>query len=158
MDLTRRRWLELAASGGTIVGLARAVRAQSAPPSRPATPAPPQLIGEVRAALEDARQRFEARDLNGVLSYVSDRYRSAGVTKPALREHLAAMFAVYGDLRARVAVDTVQLVDSAPWVYTTGQLSGRLPLVGPAPVLSWQRQPEILRREGRAWKLFGFQD
>jgi hypothetical protein len=158
MDVTRRRCLGLAVSGAALFGLARAVGAQGAPPSRPATPAPAELITEVRATLEDARRRFEARDLNGVLSYVSERYRSAGVTKPALREHLAAMFAVYDDLRARVALDAVQLVDGAPWVYTTGQLSGRLPLVGPAPVLNWQRQPEILRREGRAWRLFGFQD
>ena len=158
MDVTRRRWLEIAASGGALVGLARAVGAQTSAPSRPATPAPADLVNEVRAALEDARRRFEARDLNGVLTYVSDRYRSAGVTKPALREHLAAMFAVYEDLRARVVLDAVQLVDGAPWVYTSGQLSGRLPRLGPAPLLSWQRQPEILRREGRAWRVFGFQD
>jgi hypothetical protein len=123
-----------------------------------ATPAPPQVAAELRAAVETARRRFEARDLAGVLASVSQQYRSAGLTKAALREHLAAMLALYPEVRARVGVDDVHIVDGLPWVYTTGELSGRLPFVGWATVLSWERQPEVARREDITWRLYGFQD
>ena len=51
-----------------------------------------------------------------------------------------------------------QVVDGAPWVYSTGEVSGRLPMVGWVTVLSWARQPEVARREGAVWRLYGFQD
>ncbi len=124
----------------------------------PAVAAPPELVNELRRGVEAARGRFEARDLNGVLAYVSDQYRSSGFTKAAVREHLTTMFSVYDELRARVTVDDVHIVNGSPWMYTTGEINGRIPLLGRAPVLSWQRQPEIVRREGTVWRLFGFQD
>jgi len=158
MTLTRRRWLALAASGVATFGGARSVAAAGATSPIPAVAAPPELVNELRAEIEAARQRFEARDVNGVLAYVSDRYRSSGFTKASVREHLTTMFSVYDQLRARVSVDQVHLVDGSPWMYTSGEVNGRLPLLGPAPVLSWQRQPEIVRREGAIWRLFGFQD
>ena len=34
----------------------------------------------------------------------------------------------------------------------------RLPLVGWVTVLSWQREPEVARRQGEVWRLVGFQD
>jgi len=157
MSLTRRRWILLL--GATVAGLLepRGARSQT-PPARVATPAPPEVATELRAAVENARRRFEARDLAGVLASVSDRYRSAGLTKPALREHLAAILALYTEVRARVGVDDVHIVDGLPWVYTTGVLSGRLPVVGWVTVLSWERQPEVTRREDTIWRLYGFQD
>jgi hypothetical protein len=80
------------------------------------------------------------------------------VTKPALREQLLALYSLYDAVRARIQVDQVQLVDGDAWVYTTGEVSGRLPIVGWVTVLSWQREPEVARRQGAAWRLIGFQD
>jgi len=108
--------------------------------------------------VEAARQRFAARDAGGVLAYVSEHYRSGGVTKGDLRQQLAAMFGLYPEMRARVTVDAVDVVDGATWLYTTGEVSGRLPLMGWMLVLAWQREPEVVRREGAQLRLFGFQD
>ena len=93
-----------------------------------------------------------------MLAYVSEQYRSAGFTKSAVRQQLLAMFGLYQELRARVSVDAVQVVDGATWLYTTGEVSGRLPLMGWMTVLTWQREPEVVRREGTQFRLFGFQD
>ena len=68
------------------------------------------------------------------------------------------MFGLYQEVRARVSVDAVQVVDGATWLYTTGEVSGRLPFMGWMPVLAWQREPEVVRREGAQLRLFGFQD
>jgi hypothetical protein len=132
--------------------------ATPAPQPRVATPAPPELITELRPIVERARQRFEARDAGGVLANVSEQYRSAGMTKAGLREQLLSMFALYDTMRVRLTVDRVQLVDGAVWVYTSGEVSGRLPLLGWMRVLAWQNEPEVARREGSAWRLVGFQD
>ena len=128
------------------------------PPARVAVPAAPEVTAEVTRLVEAARRRFEARDAGGVLAYVSEQYRSAGFTKGALRQQLLGMFGLYQELRARVSVDAVQVVDGATWLYTTGEVSGRLPLMGWMTVLTWQREPEVVRREGADLRLFGFQD
>src|SRR5262245_27170473 len=144
---------------------ARATPAPPAPaPTTPApqpkigTPAPPAVLAELRPIVESARQRFEARDAPGVLANVSERYRSGGLTKAGLREQLLSMFALYEAMRVRLTIDRVDLVDGAVWVYTSGEVTGRLPLLGWMRVLAWQGQPEVARREGAAWRLFGFQD
>src|SRR5919108_2724 len=118
----------------------------------------PDVAAELGRLVEAARQRFEARDAGGVLGYVSEHYRSAGFTKASVRQQLLAMFGLYQELRARVTVDAVEVVDGATWVYTTGEISGRLPMLGWMPVLAWQREPEVVRREGAQFRLFGFQD
>jgi hypothetical protein len=123
-----------------------------------AKPAPPEVIAELGLSVERARQRFEARDASGVLASVSEQYRSDGITKPVIRQQLLAMFALYDEMRARVAIDQVRLVDGGAWLYTSGEVSGHLPLVGWVPILTWQNQPEVARREGSAWRLFGFQN
>jgi hypothetical protein len=128
------------------------------PPARVVVPAGPDVRAEVARTVEVARQRFEARDTSGVLTYVSEGYRSAGFTKNALRQQLLTLFGLYQELRARVTVDTVEIVDGATWLYTTGEVSGRLPMMGWTPVLSWRREPEVIRREGGALRLIGFQD
>ena len=120
--------------------------------------APPAVAAEIRAAVESARARFEARDAAGVLANVSEHYRSAGVTKAVVRQQLLAMFALYEELRARVTVERVEISDSRTEFFTTGDISGRLPLVGWVTVHSWKAEPEVARREGNAWRLFGFQD
>jgi len=119
--------------------------------------APPEVVGELRPAVEHARQRFEARDAAGVLAHVSERYRSGGLTKADLRQQLLAMFSIYEALRARVRIDDVQIVDDVVWLYTSGEVTGRLPLVGWVTVLTWQNEPEVARREEAGWRLFGFQ-
>jgi hypothetical protein len=68
------------------------------------------------------------------------------------------MFALYQQLRARVTVDRIDLVDGAARVYTSGEVSGRLPFMGWVTVLTWQGEPEVARRESAGWRLFGFQD
>lgn len=128
------------------------------PVPRVATVAPPEVVSEIHQAVERARQRFEARDAGGVLGHVSERYRSNGLTKPAVRQQLLAMLGLYEAVRARVAINQVQLVDGDAWVHTSGQISGRLPFLGWMTILVWDDEPEVARREGGAWHLYGFQD
>jgi hypothetical protein len=132
--------------------------AQAPPPARIAVPAAPAIVAEVSSLVETARQRFEARDAGGVLTFVSEQYRSSGFTKAGVRQQILAMLGLYQELRARVRVDGVDVVDGATWFYTTGEISGRLPLLGWVSVLTWQREPEVVRREPGGWRLFGFQD
>lgn len=132
--------------------------AATAPATVVSTPAPPHVLAELRGAVERARQQFEARDHAGILTAVSEQYRSSGMTKAALRDQLNGMFTLYQQLRARVTVDRVEMVDGGAWVYTTGDVTGRLPVVGWVTVLTWQSEPEVARREAPGWRLFGFQD
>jgi hypothetical protein len=137
------------------VGGMSAVPAPAAPEVRPA---PPELVSELRPVVDHARQRFEARDAAGVLAHVSEQYRSGGLTKADLRQQLLAMFSLYEVLRARVRIDNVRVVDGVVWVYTSGEVTGRLPLMGWVSVLTWQNEPEVARREEAGWRLFGFQN
>lgn len=141
------------------------VTAGGAPPAAaasPATearvPAPAPVVAELGSVIEQARSRFEGRDLAGVLASVSEHYRSGGITKAAVREQIATIFALYRQLRARVTLERVDLVGGTAWVYTSGEVRGLLPLAGWVTVLSWQDEPEVARREGSRWRLFGFQD
>jgi hypothetical protein len=127
-------------------------------PAQAAQAAPADLVSELSPVIERARQRFEARDTGGVLAHVSDQYRSGGLRKADLRQQLLTMFTLYEALQARVNIDSVQSVEGAVWVYTSGEVSGRLPLMGWVTVLTWQNQPEVARREDMRWRLFGFQD
>ena len=127
-----------------------------APPPVPGSPAPEPVRRELQQALAAATQRFQAMDSAGVLGNISDRYRNGPFTKTSLREHLLTMFALYDTLRARVRVDEVRMVDGRAWVYSTGEVSGRLRGLGAwTTVLSWEREPEVAQREGSAWKLIG---
>ena len=140
-----------------LLALARVV-AMPTTPAQVAQAAPVDLVSELSPVIERARQRFEARDAGGVLAHVSDRYRSGGLRKADLRQQLLTMFTLYEALQARVHIDSVQSVEGAVWVYTSGEVSGRLPLMGWVTVLTWQNQPEVARREDLRWRLFGFQD
>jgi hypothetical protein len=130
----------------------------AAPPAGADGPPPAEVTAEIQRAVELARARFEARDLAGVLASVSEQYRSAGMTKPALREQLAAMFALYQALQARLALDRIEPVAGGVRIYTSGEVSGRLPVVGWVTVLTWHGEPEVARREATGWRLYGFQD
>jgi hypothetical protein len=130
----------------------------AAPATIPARPAPAAIVAELGALVEQARVRFEARDLASLLAAISEQYRSSGMTKADVREQLAATFALHQQIRARVTLERVHLVAGTAWVYTSGEVTGRLPLLGWVTVLSWQNEPEVARREAAGWRLFGFQD
>ena len=97
-------------------------------------------------------------DLEGVLANVSDRYRTGPLTKAVLRQQLVAMFAAYDILRAGVRIDDVRMIGDRAWVYSTGEVTGRVRWLGtPMSVLSWEREPEVAWREGGRWRLIGDQ-
>jgi hypothetical protein len=154
----RRRCLDGLAAALLTLALCASASGSSTTTPKIAYPAPPGTAEELSALVELARQRFVAKDAAGVLAHVADDYRSSGVTKAGVRQHLLTLYSLYDALRARVRVDHVEVVEGHVWFYTTGEISGRLPVVGWVPVLSWQREPEVARREGAAWRLVGFQD
>ena len=126
--------------------------------SGPGAAAPAGVVREVEAGLARAVQRFEARDVAGVLAQVSEQYRTGPITKAAIREQLLATYGLYDSVKATVRIDEVRMVGEHAWVYSTGEVSGRLRLLGtPMVFLSWERELEVVRREGGAWRLFGYQ-
>jgi hypothetical protein len=144
-------------SGGLLAVLS-AAEAQESGKGLPGAPAPRSAVLELQQALALATGRLQAMDAAGVLSYVSDRYRSDSLTKPAVREQLWALFSVYDTLRAKVHIDDVRTVGEDAWVYSTGEVSGRLRMLGTLmPVLSWTHEPEVARREQGVWRLYGNQ-
>jgi hypothetical protein len=144
---------------GSRLGVSEAMAAQqqaAEPP--PGTAAPPALVNELRAALGLAIQRFEARDVPGVLRYISERYRTGPFTKPRVQQELIAIYSVYDRVRAQVQIDEVRLVGEHAWVYSTGEILGQLPLLGTwVRFLAWERELEVARREPGGWLLFGYQ-
>jgi hypothetical protein len=129
---------------------------QSAP--TPGAVAPAGVVREVEAGLAQAVQRFEARDVAGVLAQVSEQYRTGPLTKAAIREQILATYALYDSVKANVRIDEVRMVGEHAWVYSTGEVSGRVRFLGtPIVFLSWERELEVVRREGGAWRLFGYQ-
>jgi hypothetical protein len=151
------------ALGRLLVALALAATSPAAPAAQaptpapaPGTPAPAATVSELQQTLAAATARFQAMDSPGVLAHVSDRYRNGPITKASVRDNLLAMFALYDTVRAQVRIDEVRMVDGAAWVYSTGEVTGRLRGIGAwTSVLSWEREPEVARREGTAWKLQG---
>lgn len=146
-----------AAGAGVVPDEPPIVRAAAAEaPGRRA--APVEVVRELQAALDRAKVRFESRDAGGVLSHVSEQYRTGPMTKAEVRQQLLAIYEIYTAVRAHVVIDAVELVDGGAWVYTTGEITGRLPLLGTwMTVLSWERELEVARREGASWRLFGYQ-
>ena len=139
---------------------ARAADSTPQPPSQepPGTAAPAPVISELQAELNTAVQQMQRRDTEGVLSHVSEQYRTGPFTKAGLRRQLQTMFALYDTLTVRVRIDTVRMLGDHAWVYSTGEVNGRLQWVGRwVPVLSWQRELEVARRENGVWRLIGYQ-
>lgn len=134
---------------------------RSDPPAsqRPAgAPAPASVVAEIRQALDDAIRRVEAMDEPGVLGHVSEQYQTGPLTKAVLREQVRALFAVHDQIKASVRIDEVRIVGDHAWVYSTGEVTGRLRWVGSfVPVLGWERELEVARREAGRWRLFGYQ-
>jgi hypothetical protein len=121
-------------------------------------PAPRKVILELQQALAHATDRFQAMDEAGVLRHVSDHYRTDPLTKAAIREQLRVMFALYDTLRAQVRIDEAWTAGERAWVYSTGEVAGRLRGIGMwTPILSWQHEPEVAQREHGVWRLYGSQ-
>ena len=168
--ITRRRAL---LAGLAVLGLrpARPVGAQPvpAPPSRPkppgapaapgpAAPAPPGVVEEIRAELAHAVERFQARDAEGVLQHISEEYWTGPLGKRAIRAQLLTLLQVHQQVRARVTLDEVRLVGQHAWVWTSGEITGQLAVVGTwMQLFVWERELEVARREQGVWRLYGYQ-
>ena len=140
------------------IWLAAMPAARAADPAPPGTAAPAVVVSELQAKLVTAVQQMERRDTEGVLSHVSEQYRTGPLNKLALRRQLQTMFALYDAITVRVRIDAVRMLGDQAWVYSTGEVTGRLQWVGRwVPVLSWQRELEVARRENGVWRLIGDQ-
>jgi hypothetical protein len=132
-----------------------------APPAaepRPGTPAPPAVVQEIRAALARAVERFDARDAEGVLAYVSEEYWTGPFNKRALRAQLVTILQLHQQVRTRVQLDEVRLVGAHAWVWTTGDVTGQLAVVGQwVRLFVWERELEVARREQGVGRLYGYQ-
>jgi hypothetical protein len=116
------------------------------------------VVEEIRAALARAVERFEARDAEGVLANVSEEYWTGPLGKRAVRAQLLTILQLHQQVRARVQVDEVRLVGQHAWVWTTGDMSGQLALVGQwMRLFVWERELEVARREQGVWRLYGYQ-
>jgi hypothetical protein len=131
--------------------------ASSADP-RPGTPAPQAVVEEIRAALARAVERFEAGDVEGVLAHVSEEYWTGPLGKRTVRSQLLTILQLHQQVRARVQIDEVRLVGAHAWVWTTGEMTGQLAMVGQwVRLLVWEREMEVARREQGVWRLYGYQ-
>lgn len=155
---TRPRIATLALLIASSLALLAAAPAPEPGKALPGAPAPASVVGELQRELTHATGRLQAMDEAGVLGHVSDRYRTDSFTKATLREQLRLLFSLYDTLKSKVQIDEVRTVGEEAWVYSTGELSGRLRGVGLwMPVLSWTREPEVVRREQGVWRLYGNQ-
>jgi len=154
-------WTGVTLVAALTLGLLAAPLAADAPQAGTALrwdPAPRNVILELQQALAHATDRFHAMDEAGVLRHVSDHYRTAPLTKAALREQLRLMFALYDTLRAQVRIDDAWTAGDHAWVTSTGEIAGRLRWLGTwTPILSWQHEPEVARRVEGVWRLYGHQ-
>jgi hypothetical protein len=124
----------------------------------PGAPASRNVVVELQHALTVAIERFQTMDRAGVLSHISNQYRTDSLTKAVIGEQLRVMFALYDTVRAQVHIDEVRTAGEQAWVYSTGEVSGRLRGLGTwMPLLSWQHEPEVARREQGVWRLYGYQ-
>jgi hypothetical protein len=135
-----------------------ASEAQDPGKALPGAPASPTVALELQVALTLAIERFQAMDRAGVLSNISNQYRTDSLTKPVIAEQLRVMFALYDRVRAQVGLDEVRTAGEQAWVYSTGEVSGRLRGLGTwMPIYSWKHELEVARREQGVWRLYGYQ-
>ena len=137
---------------------APAPRTAPAPDPRPGTPAPPAVVEEIRAELAHAVERFQARDAEGVLQHISEEYWTGPLGKRAIRAQLVTLLQIHQQVRARVTLDEVRLVGQHAWVWTSGEITGQLAVVGTwVQLFVWERELEVARREQGVWRLYGYQ-
>lgn len=139
------------------ITLARAQAPSSpGPPPAPGQPASPQVVADLLRALAYGVQRLQAMDAEGVLAQISERYRSGPLTKHVARQQLRAIFAAHDAVWARIRIDQVVMVGDRAWVYSTGEVVGRVRFLGTHVTLyAWERQPEVAYIEEGRWKLIG---
>ena len=130
-----------------------ASEAQDPGKALPGAPASPTVALELQVALTLAIERFQAMDRAGVLSNISNQYRTDSLTK-----QLRMMFTLYDRVRAQVRLDEVRTAGDQAWVYSTGEVSGRLRGLGTwMPLHAWKHELEVARREQGVWRLYGDQ-
>ena len=141
-----------------VLAMPLASEAQGPEKALPGVPASPKVALELQVALTVAIERFQAMDRAAVLGNISNQYRTDSLTKPAIAEQLRVMFAVYDRVRAQVRLDEVRTAGEQAWVYSTGEVSGRLRGLGTwMSIYAWKHEPEVARREQGIWRLYGFQ-
>jgi hypothetical protein len=129
-----------------------------APEPDPGVPASAEVTQEIQALVAAAVTRFHAKDTPGVLAHVSEQYRTGVFTKGVVRKNLRTIFGLYDVVQVRVRLDAVRMVGDHAWVFSTGEITGRVRFVGTwADVLWWDRELEIARRENGVWRLYGYQ-
>lgn len=154
--MERRTFMALVSGG--LLAAPLASEAQGPGKALPGGAASRNVALELQLALTLAIERFQAMDRTGVLSNISNQYRSDSLTKAAIDEQLRAMFALYDTVRAQVRIDEVRTAGEQARVYSTGEISGRLRGLGVwMSVLSWKREPEVARHEQGVWRLYGDQ-
>jgi hypothetical protein len=115
-------------------------------------------VEEIRVAIAHAVERFQARDLEGVLGHISEAYWTGPFGKRAVRSQLLGLYQVNQQVRAQVRLDEVRLVGAHAWVWTTGEVTGQLAVVGQwLGLFAWERELEVARREQGVWRLYGYQ-
>jgi hypothetical protein len=141
------------------VAVAVAAQEATAPPQGlPGSPATPEVISEIQQTLDAAVARFDAMDTAALLAHVSAQYRTGDLTKAGIAAQLKAFFALHDRVTARVRIDDVRMVGDVAWVYSTGEVIGRPRLMRRSfPVLWWERELEVARRENGRWLLYGYQ-
>jgi hypothetical protein len=116
------------------------------------------VVEAIRVTIARAVERFEARDAEGVLVHVSEDYWTGPLGKRALRAQLVTLLQVHQQARARVQLDEVRLVGQHAWVWTSGEITGQLAVVGQwMRLFVWERELEVARREQGVWRLYGYQ-
>src|SRR5262245_53214971 len=119
-----RRCLHFAlASVALLPVMALAIQSSAPSEAPPGSPAPPKVVAEIQRVLDVAVSRFDAMDEAGVLSHVSEQYRTGTLTKAGLAEQLRAVFAIHDQVRARVRIDEVRMVGELAWVYSSGAIN-----------------------------------
>jgi hypothetical protein len=128
------------------------------PDGLPGYPAPPDVVVEIRQSVDLAVARFHAMDEAGLLAMVSPYYKTGTLTKRGVAEQLRTVFTLHDRVSVRVRIDDIRMVGESAWVYSTGQVTGRLRLFGGTVVVaSWERELEVGRRENGRWRLYGYQ-
>jgi hypothetical protein len=154
----RRVHLVLALVAWLPVAVALAAQDRPVPETLPGRPAPPDIVTEIQQTVDAAVSRFDAMDEAGVLAHVSEAYRTGPLTKAGIAEQLRAVFSLHDRVKAHVHIDAVRMVGDLAWIYSSGNVTGRLRLLGGStPVASWTRELEVARRENGRWRLFGYQ-
>jgi hypothetical protein len=130
----------------------------SASDGLPGSAAPPEVVAEIHRTVDAAVARFDAMDLAGVLEHVSYYYKTGSLTRGGIEDQLRAVFALHDQVRTRVRIDDVRMVGELVWVYSSGEVTGRIRILGRQVfVASWERELEVGRLEDGRWRLYGYQ-